>query len=187
MHAAGAVLTGGASRRMGTDKALIEIRGVPMVGRVARALAEAGCRPLWCQGGDASRLTGLGLEVRPDTRPGEGPVAAIAAAVAHAAEAGADGVVVAACDLPGLTAEAVAELLQAADPNGPAALAVAGEPDLVSWWPAGSAPALSELLDGGLRSYRAALDRLGARLVPTPPFVLHNVNTPADLAERPDG
>ena len=39
----GVVLTGGASRRMGRTKALVEIDGVPMAARVAAALAGAGC------------------------------------------------------------------------------------------------------------------------------------------------
>ena len=37
----GAVLTGGKSRRMGRDKALVEVDGEPMALRVAHALVEA--------------------------------------------------------------------------------------------------------------------------------------------------
>ena len=36
------ILCGGGSRRMGRDKALVEVGGVPMAGRVARAMVEAG-------------------------------------------------------------------------------------------------------------------------------------------------
>lgn len=36
----GALLTGGASRRMGFDKALVEVDGLPNALRLARALAE---------------------------------------------------------------------------------------------------------------------------------------------------
>ena len=39
---AGAVLCGGRSRRMGRDKALIEIGGVPLAMRVASAVRDAG-------------------------------------------------------------------------------------------------------------------------------------------------
>ena len=43
---AGAVLCGGASRRMGTDKAFVEVGGVAMAERVAAALEAAGCAPV---------------------------------------------------------------------------------------------------------------------------------------------
>ncbi|MGH2687529.1 MAG: NTP transferase domain-containing protein, partial [Actinomycetota bacterium] len=35
------MLAGGESRRMGTDKALLEVEGLPLVVRAARALAAA--------------------------------------------------------------------------------------------------------------------------------------------------
>jgi molybdopterin-guanine dinucleotide biosynthesis protein A len=183
LQVAGVVLTGGGSRRMGTDKALVEVGGVALAVRVADVLAAAGCDPVWCQGGDAESLAGLGLAVHPDTQPGEGPVAAIAAALGHAGEA--DGVLVAACDLPRLTARAVAELLDhaARDHSGdhPIALALAGRAQLVAWWPRATAAPLGDLLAAGVRTYRAALDRLGATLLDTDATVLTNVNTPADL------
>src|SRR5690606_32897540 len=62
---AGAVLTGGASRRMGTDKALLEVDGRPLARRLAEVLAAAGCDPVWCQGGDEPALRALGLDVVP--------------------------------------------------------------------------------------------------------------------------
>ena len=49
---AGAVLCGGASRRMGTDKAFVEVGGQPMAERVAAALEEAGCAPVVFVGGE---------------------------------------------------------------------------------------------------------------------------------------
>jgi molybdopterin-guanine dinucleotide biosynthesis protein A len=183
LRAAGVVLTGGGSRRMGTDKALVAVEGVALAARVAEALVAAGCDPVWCQGGDADALGGLGLTVQPDMHPGEGPLAAVAAALAHAGDA--DGVLVAACDLPGLTAAAVAGLLDHvrthARVDGPVALALAGRAQLVAWWPQATAQPLSDLLASGVRTYRAALDRLGATLLDTDPAVLINVNTPDDL------
>lgn len=168
---------------MGTDKALVEVGGRALAVRVATVLAAAGCDPVWCQGGDADALTGLGLAVYPDARPGEGPVAAIATALGHAGDA--EGVLVAACDLPGLTERAVTDLLDHAGTpaaNGrPAALSLAGRAQLVAWWPRATAEPLAELLAAGVRTYRAALDRLGATLLDADASVLTNVNTPADL------
>ena len=73
----GVVLTGGASRRMGVDKSTMVVGGKPMAVRVADALWEAGCHPVECQGGDRMAIAEYGLEAHPDTRPGDGPVAAI--------------------------------------------------------------------------------------------------------------
>lgn len=181
MSPAGAVLTGGASRRMGTDKALVEVGGAAMARRVADTLAAAGCDPVWCQGGDAPALAALGLQVRRDTRPGDGPLPAILDALRAA---GNRGVVVAACDVVDLTPGLVAELVDGLvdgqlDGDVPAALAVGELPQLVSWWPSAAAPALADLIATGVRSYRHALVAFGARLVAVP--ALRNVNTPSDL------
>ena len=97
MTFAGAVLTGGASRRMGTDKALLEVDGVALAVRVADALRAAGAARLLAIGGDLDALAALGVEGIPDQHPGEGPLGGILTALAAVDE---DVVVVLACDLP---------------------------------------------------------------------------------------
>src|SRR5690606_29827571 len=77
----GAVLTGGARRRMGRDKALIEIDGRAMAVIVAATLVEAGCEPVVAVGGDAEQLTGLGLAFVPDVEPGAGPLGGVVGAL----------------------------------------------------------------------------------------------------------
>lgn len=67
----GAVLCGGASRRMGTDKALLAVGRQPMALRVTIALQMAGAQSVVAVGGDAAALGALGLRVVPDERPGE--------------------------------------------------------------------------------------------------------------------
>ena len=52
---AGAVLTGGLSARMGRDKALLRVDGVPMAVRVATALRAGGADPVAAIGGDGPR------------------------------------------------------------------------------------------------------------------------------------
>jgi molybdenum cofactor guanylyltransferase len=107
---AGAVLTGGASSRMGTDKALIEIDGRALAVRVADALHAAGAREVIAVGGDIAQLEARGLDARPDRAPGLGPLAGIVTALEQTE---ADVVVVAACDLVSVTPEAIAEVLAA--------------------------------------------------------------------------
>ena len=77
----GAVLAGGASRRMGVDKAFIEIDGAAMVERAAAALRAAGAADVVVVGGDAARLGALGLTAVPDRYPGQGPLGAVITAL----------------------------------------------------------------------------------------------------------
>jgi molybdopterin-guanine dinucleotide biosynthesis protein A len=92
----GVVLTGGASSRMGRDKALLEVDGKPMAVRVADALTRAGASEVFCVGGDTDGLQAHGLPVVPDGRPGEGPLGGLVTALSAARH---DLVVVLACDL----------------------------------------------------------------------------------------
>lgn len=76
-YAVGAILIGGASRRMGSDKAQIEVAGVPMVRRVARVLEESGLDVVTAGGPD--RIDGYpNLPDPPDMR---GPLAGLTAAL----------------------------------------------------------------------------------------------------------
>lgn len=78
----GAILAGGRSLRMGTDKALVPVGGIPMVERVAAALSAVV---------DDLVLVGrshplAGIPSIPDLRPGpRGPLPGLAAALHHAA------------------------------------------------------------------------------------------------------
>ena len=65
----GVVLAGGRSTRMGTDKALVEVDGRPLVAVVASVLEVAGAAEVFVVGGNAARLADLGLRTVPDDRP----------------------------------------------------------------------------------------------------------------------
>ncbi|MDG1786931.1 MAG: molybdenum cofactor guanylyltransferase, partial [Ilumatobacter sp.] len=112
---AGAILAGGASRRMGRTKALIDVDGVPMAQCVARALAAGGCKDIALVGGSPLELAALELPVVADGVPGEGPLGGIISALGHFTEV--SHVLVAACDLPLLDAGTVRNLLRAAQAN----------------------------------------------------------------------
>jgi molybdenum cofactor guanylyltransferase len=89
---AGLLLTGGASRRLATDKARIVWQGETLAARAARVLT-AVCDPVIEVGTDA---TGLPC-VREDP-PGSGPLAALLAGARALASQGP--IVLLACDLP---------------------------------------------------------------------------------------
>ena len=110
----GAVLAGGASSRMGIDKAFIEIRGEPMVVRAVGALRAAGVEPTVVVGGDAARLSALGLDTVADRYPGQGPLGGVITALGALAPlgvSGLDAVVTLPCDVISPDAAAVRRLL----------------------------------------------------------------------------
>jgi len=78
----GAILTGGRSLRMGTDKALVPVGGVPMIEWVAGALRTVVDELVIV--GRSSPLAGI--PAVPDLRPGpRGPLPGLVAALRHAA------------------------------------------------------------------------------------------------------
>lgn len=176
---AGAVLVGGGSRRMGIDKAFIEVAGEPMVSRVVASLFAAGCSPVWCQGGNDEQLQCLGLVVVSDSAPGEGPLLAIRDSLRNA---DGDDLLVVACDLVDLTAPAVALVLSAPLAKHHVAVAVAdGAPHLLCKWSASALPLLEWIISEGVRSFKGALRMLDVLEVEVPAASVRNVNTPADL------
>jgi len=65
----GIILVGGKSRRMGTDKAFLEIAGVPLFERVLRAMS-VNFASIMLIGDRQERFSGYGLPVIPDRYPG---------------------------------------------------------------------------------------------------------------------
>lgn len=177
----GAVLCGGASRRMGKDKALVVVDGRSMARRVADALSVGGCSAVAAIGGDESALIALGLRWVPDAHPGEGPLGGVLTALDTSA---ADAVLVAACDLPWLSSETVAMLVEAA--AGAADVVIARtdrlEP-MCAVWRSTTVDVVRDVFQQGGRAVAAALDRLVVEAVPVPASDLRNVNTPGDLRE----
>jgi molybdenum cofactor guanylyltransferase len=160
---------------MGRDKASIEIGGVPLAVRVARALEAGGCRSVSFVGDTAVG----GYPIVADRFPGEGPLGGVLTALAaHAGD-----VVVAACDLPNLDEVAVRALL-AADPDRrwPVVAAVAdGHHVPMARWRREVAPALEAAFAAGTRSWRAALDAVGALEVPIDARSALDLDSPADV------
>lgn len=169
MRLLGAILAGGQSRRFGSDKALALLGGKPLIAHVADALGRQTDALLVC-GREWGGLTAA--SDRPG--PGLGPLGGIAAALYHAATHGFDLVLTAACDIPGLPADLVAQLGDAP--------AYAVELPVIGLWPVGLGTALDDWLarseDRSIRGWASVVGAAPARLR----TALPNVNTPADLA-----
>ncbi len=94
--ATGFVLAGGASRRMGRDKALLPWEGTTLLDHALRRL-RAVCGAVAILGGSPDRYADQGAPVVPDAVHGAGPLAALLAALEHART---DVVLLLAVDLP---------------------------------------------------------------------------------------
>lgn len=187
----GAVLVGGASRRMGAPKVLLDVDGTAMAARSAEALRLGGASPVVLLGGDPTASERLGLPAVEDDRPGEGPLAALASALrwAGAPAIGADIVVVAAGDQPDLTGDLVERLIEATVAAGPAIVGTAPQSadgrthPFPSAWRTTAAAEVERLVASGARRMGAALELETAR-VAVAADVVADVDTPEDLAAR---
>ena len=184
----GIVLTGGSSRRMGADKALLEVRGRPLAAVARDALLRAGAVEVLAVGGDADRLAGLGLRPVPDRHPGQGPLGGLVSGLAAVRTPVA---VALACDLPAVDAATVRRVLHAlVSTGGDVAVPVLdrGREPLAAAWTAGAAQALADAYDGGERSVARALAPL--RVVEVrglDPVALADADEPGDLARYAAG
>ncbi len=110
---AGWVLVGGASSRMGRDKALMEVNGTPLALAVAGAMGRI-CRRVSLVG-DPARYANLGLPVIPDAMRGLGPLSGIEAALGATDS---DWNLVAACDMPALDELTLRRIVDGAAEDG---------------------------------------------------------------------
>ena len=181
---AGWVLTGGASSRMGFDKALAEIEGRAMAALVAETAAKV-CEMVSLVG-DPARYGGLGLPVIPDNFPGCGPLAGMEAALG--ATTGEWNLIVA-CDMPALDMAVLTRLFaEGADCAVPQYEDGMVEP-LCAVYHRRCHSAIRAALEGGVRKVTDALGMLQAqalvvryvRVEQRDAFA--NLNTTRDLAD----
>jgi molybdenum cofactor guanylyltransferase len=120
------VLAGGHSRRMGRDKALLAFPPIPGRTVVEHIVAQLGSRVgrVLVSGGDPARYARIGLEVVPDREPDQGPMMAVASALARSDR---ELNLVVACDMPELPLALVDRLLAAARAGAEIAVPVTAE------------------------------------------------------------
>lgn len=178
----GAVLAGGQSTRMGTDKAFVEIEGRTLVARTAGVLEVAGAAEVFVVGGDAARLAEAGLRHEPDARPGAGPLAATATALDRAVH---DLVLVVACDLPDLGPRTVTEVVGAlvhgsGHPQVAVPIVDGRRQYLCSAWDRSALDVVQSVVARGGAAMHEAFDTLEVVEVrPGRPQALRDIHTPA--------
>ena len=109
MTCSGFVLAGGASRRMGRDKALLPLAGSTMVEQIAAAVRSAAGNATIL--GPVERYAHLGFPVVPDKIENCGPLGGLFTALSITKT---DWNLFVACDMPELTAAFLTHLLEAA-------------------------------------------------------------------------
>lgn len=186
----GLVLAGGRSRRMGTDKAALDLGDGALLERAVALLAAelehvyVSVRP--DQRGDALRARFRLVE---DRTPEIGPAAGLLAA--HAQQPHAAWLVIA-CDMPLLEASHVRTLIAARDPQKGATVwrtdeTGAAEPLCAIYEPATLADFAASIRAGGSPSPREWLARVRLQRVTEPAGgALKSANTPAELREVQD-
>jgi molybdopterin-guanine dinucleotide biosynthesis protein A len=180
MRRAGFVLTGGASRRMGRDKALLSYQGMPLAAWVASRVEQAVDRVSLVGGGD--RYIHLGYPVFDERFAGCGPLSGIEAALRLG---GAEWSLIVACDMVGIESNWLVELLDAA--SGPGVQAVcarqsggAMEPLCAVYHESCLSP-VEELLQSGLYKASGLFSKInGLTFDASWADQLRNVNTPED-------
>lgn len=200
----GIILTGGASRRMGTDKALLELGGRPVLARLADELSQlAESTIIACGPRQRREYSSLGLLQVTDVYPGCGPLAGLHAALSHTQQ---EWNLVAACDLPFASAAFLRYILathaEAHTMGGShgqlggadAAVAVSREgrvQPLLGLYHKRALPVLEAALASGNYRFMDCLNKLNVLYVPesgfTPaaadtPSPVFNMNTPEDYA-----
>jgi molybdopterin-guanine dinucleotide biosynthesis protein A len=147
---------------MGTDKALLHVHGRPMAVGVADAMRAAGAAEVLAIGGDAPALAALGLDVRPDDWPGEGPLGATITALQLAT---CSLVLVVACDLLHPAPPAMAGTIGALAEHPGAVAAVPVEGGHRQWTHAAWRTEAVRALVGSFESGERSLQRAAAELL----------------------
>jgi molybdenum cofactor guanylyltransferase len=180
---AGFVLAGGRSSRMGRDKALLEVEGQCLAGRVAVVVREAAGSVTLIA--DPEKYGRLGYPVYPDRILDCGPLGGVYTALTVSDAAWN---LVAACDMPDLKAPFLVRLLEAAEnadcdcllPAGPS-----GRPEpICAIYHIRSLAAIERALKGGVRRMLDGLAGLRLEVLQVEghgPF--RNINTPEEWTE----
>ena len=186
MSVTAAVMAGGRSRRMGRDKAWIDVGGSPLIQLVIDVLAAVSDEVIIVA--NEPRYATLGRRVVPDRFPDGGALGGIATGVGAATH---DTVLVAACDMPFLDAAVWRSLLAAQD-GADVVIPMIGDEHqtLHALYTRACLPAMERALATGRMRVISFFDEVRVRRLPEEllrgidPTLrsFTNVNTPEELA-----
>jgi molybdenum cofactor guanylyltransferase len=186
---AGFILAGGASSRMGRDKALLELGGEALIVRTVRLVESVvGIATVV---GDSAAFRSLGLRTIGDDWPGAGPLGGIATALRAGS---APWSLVVACDLPYLTkawleyaiARALASRADAVIPMN-----ATGTEPLCAVYHQRAEPGIRRALTGGNKKVKDAIASLRVEIIEPAEWkafdseghLFKNMNSPEDYEE----
>lgn len=189
------ILAGGASKRMGTDKAFVEVEGVPLIRRVYEAVEPLFAEVLVSAGRETPGRGPFPGRVLYDETPGLGPLGGLLSGLKAAST---PWVFMVACDMPYLDPRVIARIMSeraegllAVVPESPG-----GPESCHALYARAALPLIEAALAEGERAPHRLFGRLKARLIPKaeiaaidPAFrSLANLNTRDDVksAQRKD-
>lgn len=187
----GVVLAGGANRRYeGRPKALEFVGGNRIADRVVSAMRQTVDRVVLVAN-DAATFAVLGLETRPDERPGMGALGGVHTAVLWARDEGYRGALVTACDMPFLSPSLLKTLIADVGDHevvAPASASRRGLEPLCAYYGTDCLKPIERALDRGERRVISFYSEVKVRTIPAsqveafgdPALLFLNVNSPAD-------
>ena len=179
-------MAGGQSSRMGREKALLDVGGVPLIVRTAR-LVEAAVGSATVVG-ETAGIRALGLSTVPDDWPGVGPLGGIATALRVSR---APWSLVVACDLPYLTEAWLEYLVSRAlgsDADAVIAMNASGAEPLCAAYRDSAEWAIRSALSLGNLKVRSMLENLRGEVIEpeewkrfdSDGYLFKNMNSPED-------
>jgi len=187
----GFVLAGGESLRMGQDKTLLPLGGVPMLLRTAQLVESVVGNATVI--GRREPCQQFSLQIVPDDWPGAGPLGGIATALRTSS---ASWSLVVACDLPYLTKTWLEYLVgralsASADVDAVLPMNASGAEPLCAMYHKRSEPAIRRAMESGIRKVHDALASIRIEPIESAQWrefdrdgsLFKNMNSPADYEE----
>jgi molybdopterin-guanine dinucleotide biosynthesis protein A len=194
LRVAGYVLAGGGSTRFGRDKALVEVGGTPMLGRMSELVRRVtGQIKIVAAPG---KYEAFGVEIVEDRWPGEGPLGGIITALEDAASSAAppEWNLILSCDMPFLTrewlaflgeraAKSKAQVVFAHSASGPEPLCACWQTDAAAKLRSGFERGVRKVTEGIALLPSEVLDEMDWKRFDSTGRLFWNMNTAADYEE----